>query len=63
MKEKAKLDLLCDASYAINVETRPTVLPVTTAAKLLPIRDVGHISWIPGTAIAATFVRRAMPSG
>lgn len=62
--EKAKIDLLCAASYAINGQTRPTILPAPTAAKLLPIANVGHISWIPGTGEQTADIERATsPAG
>lgn len=57
--EKAKVDLLCAAAYALDGKTRPARLPRPNAAKLLPIRDVGHISWIPGTGEQVADVERS----
>ncbi|WP_141243929.1 hypothetical protein [Sphingomonas lenta] len=57
--EKAKLDLLWSAAYAIEGRRRPAALPAPTPAKLLPIRDVGHISWIPGTGEQVADVERS----
>ncbi len=62
--EKAKIDLLCGAAFAINGRRRPAKLPPPTAAKLLPIRDVGHISWIPGTGEQVADIERSVrPDG
>lgn len=57
--EKAKIDLLCGAAYAIEERRRPTTLPRPTPAKLLPIRDTGHIGWIPGTGEQVADVERS----
>lgn len=61
-REKAKIDLLCEAAYAINGAKRPTRLPAPTPAKLLPIADTGHISWIPGTGEQTADLQRS-PAG
>ncbi len=57
--EKAKIDLLCAAAYAIEGRVRPATLPPPTPAKLLPIADSGHISWIPGTGEQTAVIERS----
>lgn len=57
--EKAKLDLLCGAAYVLEEKRRPPRLPRPTPAKLLPIRNTGHISWIPGTGEQVADVQRS----
>jgi mannan endo-1,4-beta-mannosidase len=62
--EKAKIDLLCAAAYAIDGGVRPDTLPRPTPAKLQPITDVGHISWIPGTGEQTADIERSTsPAG
>lgn len=58
--EKAKIDLLCAAAYAIEGRVRPARLPAPTPAKLLPIADAGHISWIPGTGEQTADIERSV---
>lgn len=57
--ERAKVDLLCAAAYALDGRVRPPDLPAPTPAKLLPIQDVGHISWIPGTGEQTADIERS----
>lgn len=57
--EREKVDLLCAAAYEIEGCVRPASLPVPTPAKLLPISDVGHISWIPGTGEQTADIERS----
>jgi hypothetical protein len=57
--EKAKIDLLCTAAYAIEGRVRPVALPAPTPAKLLPIVDSGHINWIPGTGEQTADIERS----
>lgn len=62
--ERAKVDLLCAAAYAIEGRVRPETLPPPTAAKLLPITDVGHITWIPGAGEQTADIERSTsPAG
>lgn len=57
--EKSKVDLLCGAAYAMEGRRRPPRLPRPTPAKLLPIPDPGHISWIPGTGEQTAAIQRS----
>lgn len=57
--EKAKIDLLTAAAFAIEGRSRPLRLPMPTAPKLLPIKDVGHINWIPGTGEQTADIERS----
>lgn len=60
--EKSKVDLLCGAAYALDGRSRPARLPRPLPAKLLPISDPGHISWIPGTGEQTAVVQRSTRS-